>query len=61
MRCDRSFKHHKSCYLKRNLRDWNSQIKIKSLDWEINERDNNRYVNLITIETIKVRNNNEQI
>ena len=43
---------------------WNSQLKSKSVDLEINEandRDNNTNVNLTTIVTVKIENNSEQI
>ena len=40
----------KICQLKENLRGWNSQMKSKSVNEEVNEKDNNSNVNLITIE-----------
>ena len=42
--------YEKELMVKRNLRDWNSQMKSKSVDLEINEAnygDNNRNINLI--------------
>ena len=53
-----------NCWLKENLRGWNSQIKSANVNLEINEanyRDNNSNVNLITIAAVKIKNNNEQI
>ena len=40
----------KNCQLKENLKGWNSQMKSKSVDWEVKKKDNNSNVNLITIE-----------
>ena len=34
--------HKKDCWLKENLRSWNSQMKSKSVDLEINEANNKR-------------------
>ena len=51
----------KNCWLKENLRGWNSQIKSKSVNLKINEAndgDNNSNVNLINIATVKIGNNN---
>ena len=51
-------------WLKENLRGWDSQMKIESVDLEINktnDRDNNSNVNLITRAAVKIKNNNEQI
>ena len=51
----------KNCWLKENLRGWNSQIKSKSVNLKINETndgDNNSNVNLINIATVKIGNNN---
>ena len=54
----------KNCWLKGNLRGWNSQMESKSVDLEISEAngsDINSNVNLITIATVKIKNNNGQI
>ena len=56
--------HKKDCWLKENLRSWNSQMKSKSVDLEINEAndtDNNCNVYLITIAAVKIKENNRQI
>ena len=46
------------------MRDWNSHKKCKSGDLEINEandRDSNSNINSVTIATVKIVNNNEQM
>ena len=56
-----SLKHKKEMLVKENLRGWNTKMKSKSVDKEVNERDNNSNVNLITIARLRKGNDNEQI
>ena len=56
-----SLKYKKEMLVKENLRGWNTKMKSKSVDKEVNERDNNSNVNLITIARLRKGNDNEQI
>ena len=56
----------KNCWLKENLRGWNSQMKNKRKSRfrsnKANDGDNNCNINLIAIATVKIENNiSEQI